>query len=244
MPTYYRSPNALEETILKRAFSHWSIFDLYNREKLIVSDVSATNAKEGLPEIENISIYNAAISSAYRSMNKNKKINNNYSNRSSGIRRDDNGTESLLKRVFLRSNPQESDKLLLELGPVSVGIQIGLIRKKKFLPGLNFAELVLNQHKSNNNTDLEFPHIIINEKAANLVCFGRDIMGNSVISFYDDVKENQLLIILNEYKEVLGLGRSRFPGPLLNRPNIVTVDTVDNIGTFYLHNENQSIIKK
>jgi ribosome biogenesis protein Nip4 len=139
------------------------------------------------------------------------------------------------------SKPLQSDESLLKLGPVSVGLQIGIIKKKKFLPGLNFAELVLEQHRNNS---LEFPHVIVNEKAAQLVCFGRDIMGSSVISCYANMKDNQVLIILNENKEVLGLGRSRFSSLLLSRPNVITVDTVENIGTFYLQNENKSLIEK
>jgi predicted ribosome-associated RNA-binding protein Tma20 len=123
-----------------------------------------------------------------------------------------------------------------------MGIQIGIIKGKKFFPGLNFAELVLNYHR--NNTCLEFPYVVVNDKAANLVCFGRDIMGNSLVSYYDKIKDNQLLIILNENNEVLGLGRSRFASPLLSRPNVITVDTIENIGTFYLQNENKSLIEK
>lgn len=230
----HRLPNALEETILKRAYSNWGIFELYDKEKLIVSSITTTtttNQKEGVLPIENLSIQNTIIPS-YIINTSIKKVDSSNN---------DSVTESILKKVFLLSKPLQSDESLLKLGPVSVGLQIGIIKKKKFLPGLNFAELVLEQHRNNS---LEFPHVIVNEKAAQLVCFGRDIMGSSVISCYANMKDNQVLIILNENKEVLGLGRSRFSSLLLSRPNVITVDTVENIGTFYLQNENKSLIEK
>jgi ribosome biogenesis protein Nip4 len=228
----HRLPNALEETILKRAYSKWGIFELYDKEKLIVSSITTTtNPKGRVLPIENLSIQNT--------ISRSHIINTNIKN-VNGSNNDD-VVEYILKKVFLWSKSLRSDESLLKLGPVSVGLQIGIIKKKKFLPGLNFAELVLEHHRNNR---LEFPHVIVNEKAAQLVCFGRDIMGSSVISCYDNIKDNQVLIILNENKEVLGLGRSRFSSPLLGRPNVITVDTVENIGTFYLQNENKSLIEK
>lgn len=226
---HYRFPNALEETILKRVYSNWGIFELYDKEKLIVSSIT-TFPNEGALQIENYSIQNNISCHHLTNLNtKNMSVN-------------DRGTESTFRKVFLWSKPLESGELLLlELGPVSMGIQIGLIKKKKFLPGLNFAELVLEWHRNNG---LNFPHIIVNEKAANLVCFGRDIMGSSVISCYDKIKDNQTLVILDENKEVLGLGRSRFSSPLLSRPGAITVDTLEDIGTFYLQNENKSLEEK
>jgi hypothetical protein len=225
----YRFLNALEETILKRAYSNWGIFELYDKEKLIVSSIITTHPKEEGLQIDKLSIQNKFSPSHTM----------NVSNNDVGSK--DNVTESTLRKVFLWSKPLKCGELLFKLGPVSMGIQIGTIKKKKFLPGLNFAELVLYHHRNNS---LEFPHIIVNEKAANLVCFGRDIMGSSVISCYHKIKDNQVLIILNEKKEVLALGRSRFSSPLLTSHNVITVDTVENIGTFYLQNENKELEEK
>ena len=225
----YKFLNPLEETILKRAYSAWDIFELYDKEKLIVSSITKTNLKEEGLQIDNLSTQNNFPPSHTM------KVSNN------DVGSKDNVTESALRKVFLWSKPLECDELLLKLGPISMGIQIGVIKKKKFLPGLNFAELILYHHTNNS---LEFPHILVNEKAANLVCFGRDIMGSSVISYYHKIRDNQVLIILNENKEVLGWGRSRFSGPLLTSPNIITVDTVENIGTFYLQKENKELEEK
>jgi 60S ribosome subunit biogenesis protein NIP7 len=224
----YRFLNILEETILKRAYSIWGIFELYDKEKLLVSSTITTHPKEeeGSQIDKLLSIQNNF--SSYHTLN----VSNNHVDSKANV------TEPPLRKVFLWSKPLKCGESLLKLGPVSMGIQIGMFKKKKFLPGLNFAELVLYHHRNNS---LKFPHIIVNEKAANLVCFGRDIMGSSVISCYHNIKDNQVLIILNENKEVLGLGRSRFSSPLLTSPNVITVDTVANIGTFYLQNENREL---
>ncbi|HEX5904619.1 MAG TPA: PUA domain-containing protein [Candidatus Nitrosocosmicus sp.] len=222
----YRFLNAIEETILKRAYSIWGIFELYDKEKLIVSSIITTHPKKEGLQIDKLTIQNRF------SLSHTMDVSNNYVGSKANV------TESTIRKVFLWSKPLECSDLLLQLGPVSMGIQIGTIKKKKFLPGLNFAELVLNHHRNNS---LEFPHIIVNEKAANLVCYGRDIMGGSIISCYNKIKDNQVLIILNEKKEVLGLGRSRFSSLLLTSPNVITVDTVEDIGTFYLQTENKEL---
>ncbi|GKS62351.1 hypothetical protein YTPLAS21_18090 [Candidatus Nitrosocosmicus sp.] len=225
----YRFPNAVEKTILKRSFSNWNIFELYDNEKIIIAYISSTVTKINLSKKTDLQTFNPHIRDTTilvdsQDMRKNLDGKQNQINNSN------------LRKVFLWDRRPEHDDLLLSLHPVLMGIQIGIIKSKKFLPGLNFAEMVLDYHK---NTKLEFPYVVVNDKAANLVCFGRDILGSSLISCYDKIKGNQLLIILNENHEVLGLGRSRFTSPLLSRPNIITVDTVENIGTFYLQNENK-----
>ena len=39
-----------------------------------------------------------------------------------------------------------------------------------------------------------------------MVLYGRDIMGKSILEFNNQIKENQILIILNQKKEVIGIG--------------------------------------
>lgn len=241
----YRFPNTREETILKRAYSTWNIFELYDEEKLIVAPVpmSPPTTTPLLPE----------VTTSYEKKTNLQTINPYFKNHTQSIdttnlskdlaKKPNYVDGSNISKVYLWTRPSspEHDNLLLKLHPFLMGIQIGIIKGKKFLPGLNFAEMVLTYHR---NTCLEFPYVIVNDKAANLVCFGRDIMGSSLISCYDNIKDNQLLIILNENHEVLGLGRSRFASPLLSKPNVITVDTVENIGTFYLQHENKSLKEK
>ena len=225
---HYRLPNPVEETILKRSFSTWGIFELYGKEKLIVATPSpSVNPKKGGLQIKDQDVQNKPRFLDFKilpKVNSKKKFQNHL-----------NGSNQL--KVYLCSPSLENANNFMESSPILMGLQIGIISNKKFAPGLNFAEIILNNHR---NRSLEFPHVIINEKAANLVCFGRDIMGNSVISCYKKIKDNQILIILNKDKEVLGIGRSRFSGELLCRPNVITVNTIEDIGTFYLQNENMS----
>lgn len=224
----YRFPNTMEETILKRSYSKWNIFELYDNQKLIIAPVPVAVPITDLKKT-GLKPNNAYIQNNTKPVDT-RNIMKTLDRKQNQIR------DSNLKKVYLWTRLPEHDNLLLDFHPVLMGIQIGLIKSKKFLPGLNFAEMVLDYHK---NTMLEFPHVVVNDKAANLVCFGRDILGSSIISCYDKIKDNQLLIILNENNEVLGLGRSRFASPLLRRPNVITVDTEENIGTFYLQNENK-----
>jgi 60S ribosome subunit biogenesis protein NIP7 len=223
----YRLPNALEETILKRSYSKWNIFELYDNEKLIISTVPSSVTKSTLKT--DLQTCNPYVQNNTKPADTRNKMKN-------PDRKQTQINDSNLKKVYLWARPPEHVNLLLNLYPILMGIQIGIIKSKKFLPGLNFAEMVLEYHK---NTRFEFPHVVVNDKAANLVCFGRDILGSSLISCYDKIRDNQLLIILNENNEVLGLGRSRFASPLLSRPNVITIDTIENIGTFYLQNENK-----
>jgi hypothetical protein len=64
-------------------------------------------------------------------------------------------------------------------------------------------------------------------------------MGSSILSYFKDIKENQQAIILNHNKEVIGLGKSRYSGRLIIQPNVITIDTTQDIGTYYLKSENR-----
>jgi predicted RNA-binding protein (TIGR00451 family) len=124
--------------------------------------------------------------------------------------------------------------LLKKLNPVIIGLKIGTIKNKKFSPELNFAEFVVKH-----NSNMDYPHVVVNTKAENLLVFGRDIMGSSILSFFKDIKENQQVILLNHNKEVIGLGKSRYSGSLIVQPNVITIDTTQDIGTYYLKKENR-----
>ena len=138
------------------------------------------------------------------------------------------------EEVFVHSNVKYNDMLFKKLIPIIIGMKIGTIKNKKFSPGLNFAEFVVKHNKN-----MDYPHVIINTKAENLIVFGRDIMGSSILSFFKDIKENQQVIILNHNKEVIGFGKSRYSGSLIIQPNIITIDTTQDIGTYYLKSENR-----
>ena len=206
----FRNLTIAEETILKRSFNNWGIFDIFGSIRLIVSTIVLDASSNDQNHTLTLG-YLPDIAFAESE----KKV--------------------MRTEVFVRSTVKYDDILFNKVNPVSIGLEIGTIRNKKFSPGLNFAEFVVKHNKN-----MDYPHVIINTKAENLVVFGRDIMGSSILSFFKDIKENQQVIILNHKKEVLGLGKSRYSGSLIIQPNIITIDTIQNIGTYYLKSENRS----
>ena len=204
-----------EETILKRAFNKWGIFDVYENLEIITRSIN----KKSLSEEE----YNKSI----------QCLKNKDFLPIEKIPSKDNQEKTIKDfEVYICSNKQQSE-LTVKLQPINSGLIIGKIRNKKFLPNINFAELIVS-----NNPKLNYPHVILENKGANLVLYGRDIMGNSIIDFFKEIKENQLLIILNQNKEVIGIGRSRYNNNLITQNDKITIDNVQDIGTHYLKNEN------
>jgi 60S ribosome subunit biogenesis protein NIP7 len=210
-----------EETILKRAFNRWGIFDIYENleilikplkhESILVSDHSEPSQdflkdSSSIKRMENIQV-----------KYKQEEISRDF-------------------EVYICSN-REQKELTIKLQPMHSGIIIGQVRNKKFLPNLNFAELVVNY-----NPRLNYPYVILENKGANLALYGRDIMGNSILDFFHEIKENQILIIFNQKKEVIGIGRSRFNNNLITQIDKITIDNVQDIGTHYLKDENNYIL--
>ena len=210
-----------EETILKRAFNRWGIFDIYENleilikplkhESILVSDHSGPS-RDFLKDTSSIK----------------RMENTQVKYKQEEISRD--------FEVYICSN-REQKELTIKLQPMHSGIIIGQVRNKKFLPNLNFAELVVNY-----NPRLNYPYVILENKGANLALYGRDIMGNSILDFFHEIKENQILIIFNQKKEVIGIGRSRFNNNLITQIDKITIDNVQDIGTHYLKDENNYIL--
>lgn len=210
----FRSTTTIEETILKREFNKWGIFELYKNFQIIIRTS------------ENKSI---SVSQVEKTENKKKSKDVKYelenTVRSSLIR-------DRINKVHICSNREQKD-LAIRLQPIYSGICIGEIRNKKFMLNLNFAEIIANQ-----NSKLNYPYVILEEKGAKLVLYGRDIMGKSIISHNKEIKENQLLLILDKDKEVIGIGRSRYDNNLITQIDKITIDNIQDIGTYYLKSEN------
>lgn len=243
----FRNLTNVEETILKRSFNNWGIFEIFGTLRILIRTLPLDTAISD--QKTNISKYDAIPNKILRnhssgnSSNADGKYNNNNQGRihalalghSNGIEFAE--SEIKIKRteaVFVHSNVKYNDMLFKKLIPISIGMKIGTIKNKKFSPGLNFAEFVVKHNKN-----MDYPHVIINTKAENLIVFGRDTMGSSILSFFKDIKENQQVIILNHNKEVIGFGKSRYSGSLIIQPNIITIDTTQDIGTYYLKSENR-----
>ncbi len=113
--------------------------------------------------------------------------------------------------------------------PFSLGLAIGEL-KKQFLPSMAGADLFARYGERN-----KF-YIVVGEKAENLVLYGRDIMGESIVEASDALGENDLVIVLNTASEAIAVGRTRFAGKSLFQSGRVTVTTIADAG-YYLREE-------
>lgn len=113
--------------------------------------------------------------------------------------------------------------------PFSLGLAIGEL-KKQFLPSMAGADLFARYGERNRF------YIVVGEKAENLVLYGRDIMGESIVEASDALGENELVIVLNSASEAIAVGRTRFAGKSLFQGGRVTVTTIADAG-YYLREE-------
>ena len=175
----FRNLTNAEETILKRSFNNWGIFEIFKTLRILIRTL----------------FLDAVISDQKHTLTLGYSNGTEFTEPEKTIKR--------TKEVFVHSNIKYDDTLFNKIHPVIVGLKIGTIKNKRFSPGLNFAEFVVKHNKN-----MDYPHVIINTKAESLIVFGRDIMGSSILSYFKDIKENQQAIILNHNKEVIGLGKS------------------------------------
>jgi ribosome biogenesis protein Nip4 len=121
------------------------------------------------------------------------------------------------------------EKAVQMMDPYSVGLAIGEL-KKQFIPSIAGADLFARYGERN-----KF-YIIVGEKAENLVLYGRDIMGESIVAASDALEENELVIVLNTAFDAIAVGRTRFAGRSLCQKGRVTVSTIADAG-YYLREE-------
>ena len=115
------------------------------------------------------------------------------------------------------------------LQPKEIGLTIGQIRSKKFVPSLPGAEIIAKH-------SIGFPYIVVNRTAEALVLYGRDIFGESVVEVSKNLDQNQVAIILNQDRESIGIGQTRFTEDNLFKKGEVTVYTLLDAG-IYLRNQ-------
>ena len=137
--------------------------------------------------------------------------------------------DSIVKeREVLLTTKASLDTLRLgTLQPKHMGLAIGTIRNKRFIPSLPGAE-VIAKHSTG------FPYIVINEVAEALVLYGRDVLGDSVLEASKELDQNKIAIILNQKRECVGIGRTRFTD--LFKKGEATVHTLVDAG-IYLRNQ-------
>lgn len=133
------------------------------------------------------------------------------------------------KQIFLVSDEMVSD--VISTQPVTAGLALGIL-KKQFLPSLQGASLF--SRLSDN-----FAYVMVNEVAENLVLYGRDILGESVVEVSSKLNQNELVIIINRKRECLGIGQTRFKRDLLRQKGKATVTTIIDAGS-YLRDQEMS----
>jgi predicted RNA-binding protein (TIGR00451 family) len=119
---------------------------------------------------------------------------------------------------------------LAEMQPFAMGLAIGDLKKKEFVPSVAGADLFARSGKRNRF------YVTVNENAEKLVLYGRDVMGDSILEASDMLDENELVIILNGRLEAIGVGRTRFAGKSLLQKGKITITTVADAG-YYLREE-------
>src|SRR5688572_32708400 len=107
------------------------------------------------------------------------------------------------KKVVLCLVTDRIEEVMVQMmHPYSVGLAIGEL-KKQFIPSIAGADLFARYGQRN-----KF-YIMVGEKAENLVLYGRDILGESILSASEDLDENELVIVLNTAYEAIAVGRTR-----------------------------------
>lgn len=123
------------------------------------------------------------------------------------------------------------EKAIQVIDPYSAGLAIGEL-KKQFIPSIAGADLFARYGERKNNKY----YIMVSEKAENLVLYGRDIMGESIVAASEALDENELVIVVNTAFEAIAVGRTRFAGRSLFQKGRVTVSTIADAG-YYLREE-------
>lgn len=126
------------------------------------------------------------------------------------------------------------EKIAQMTDPYSAGLAIGEL-KKHFVPSIPGADLFARYYRARRMENNKY-YITVSEKAENLVLYGRDIMGESIVAASDTLDENELVIVLNTASEAIAIGRTRFTGRSLFQKDKVTVSTIADAG-YYLREE-------
>jgi 60S ribosome subunit biogenesis protein NIP7 len=125
----------------------------------------------------------------------------------------------------------ELASVAMKVQPAMAGLAIGeLGKKKQFTPTLAGASLFARAGGRGKY------YVRVSQNAENLVLYGRDVMGESIVEVSPELGENELVIILNLGGEAIGIGRTRFSGKSILQKGRVTITTLADAGS-YLRDE-------
>lgn len=118
-----------------------------------------------------------------------------------------------------------------KIEPEYGGLVIAELQKKGGMtPTIAGADIFARHAKQNQY------YVTLNDAASQLVLYGRDVMGDSITIASGQLDENQLVIMLNEAQEAIGIGRTRFAGKSLLQKGRITITTIADAG-HYLRDE-------
>jgi 60S ribosome subunit biogenesis protein NIP7 len=133
------------------------------------------------------------------------------------------------KEVLITTKTSKEIFNLQIFQPKYAGLTVGELRNKKLLPSLSGAEVIARHSK-------HFPYVMVNERAEVLVLYGRDILGDSVLEVSKRLGQNKIVIILNQNRESIGIGKTRYSVENIFKKGKVTVYTLFDAG-IYLRNQ-------
>ncbi len=124
-----------------------------------------------------------------------------------------------------------SEIIVTDKQPLYAGLLIGELGKQ-FLPSIQMSQIIAKEGKN-------FPSIKVNSKGETMVAYGRDVFGDSIIE-QNTHRENELVIILNQRDEAIGIGRTRNKSKYITDKGKVAVTTIADIGQ-YLREEDSNV---
>jgi 60S ribosome subunit biogenesis protein NIP7 len=134
-----------------------------------------------------------------------------------------------IREVYFLSN--EIEKIALLKQPSYAGLMIGQL-KKQFSLSMEGANLV-------SRISQQFPYIIVNEAAEKSILYGKNVYSRSIISTSKMIDENEVVIILNQKREAIAIGKTRFADTLLLQDDKVAATTIIDAGSYLRTEKNR-----
>ncbi len=119
--------------------------------------------------------------------------------------------EGKRKEVFITNKATNKQLNYMQRMPYFAGLYIGDIKGKKFLLGLEGANII---SKYSNKK------VVVDQKTEQLVLYGRDIFSKSARHLYKEADVGDRILIVNENNECLGIG-------VLNKGEVLVKNIMD-----------------
>lgn len=104
------------------------------------------------------------------------------------------------KEVFLIT--REAFELYSIIDAVHGGMKIGELTNRRLKLTLEGSFLLAGKKK----------RVFVSERGEMLFLYGRDVFAGSILKADSDVKENDVVFVVNRYGDVIGIGKSRYEG--------------------------------